>query len=186
MADPIQVPPGPMRVAEFLSWAEQQPEDRFELSEGEVVAMAAEQVAHIRTKNLVWLALRNAIREAGAPCEAHGDGLSVKISETSAYRPDALVHCGEPLARTALVAPHPVVVIEVTSPSTSRVDAIAKFTAYMRLPSVRHYLILDAEHRLVIHHQRLENGEIRSAIAGGGALTLDPPGIAIRVEDLFE
>ncbi len=85
----------------------------------------------------------------------------------------------------AIAAPHPVVVVEVTSPSNSRVDLTTKFADYFRVPSVRHYLIVHLAKRIVIHHRRRGDEGIESAILGAGTVALDPPGIAIRVEDLF-
>ena len=62
MAKALNQPPGRMTVDEFLAWAMAQPEGRFELVDGKVVAMAPERVAHARLKSEVWLALRDAIR----------------------------------------------------------------------------------------------------------------------------
>ncbi len=171
---------------EFLAWVEAQPEGRFELVDGHVVGMAPERVSHAQSKALAWLALRTAIRAAGVPCQAIMDGVAVEISDQTLYLPDTVVNCGDPPDRAAMVAPRPVIIVEVASPSTARVDAIKKFGDYFRIPTVRHYLILDAEKRLVLHHRKDEAGEVRAAIAGSGPLALDPPGITIQVEDLFE
>ena len=186
MAEPIQIPTERMTRAEYYAWAEAQAGGKFELLEGQVVAMAPERALHVQTKTLVWSALRAAIRDAGVPCQAFGDGLAVEIGQGSAYQPDALVNCGDRIPGDIMVAPNPVVVVEVASPSTSRIDAIAKFADYMRLVSVRHYLLVDAVKRIVIHHAKEADDGIRTAIQGAGPLRLDPPGITIRVEDLFE
>jgi Uma2 family endonuclease len=42
----------------------------------------------------------------------------------------------------------------VLSPSTAAIDHGLKLTAYFSLPSVEHYLILDPDRRVVIHHKR--------------------------------
>ena len=89
MAKALNQPPGRMTFDEFLAWAMAQPEGRFELVDGKVVAMAPERVAHARLKSEVWLALRDAIKSAGLPCEALPDGMTVKIDEHTAYEPDA-------------------------------------------------------------------------------------------------
>jgi Uma2 family endonuclease len=41
--------------------------------------------------------------------------------------------------------PNPVIVVEVSSPSTRKIDASLKMTGYFSLPSVHHYLIIDPE-----------------------------------------
>ena len=43
MAKALDQPPGRMTVDEFLAWAMAQPEGRFELVDGRVVAMAPER-----------------------------------------------------------------------------------------------------------------------------------------------
>ena len=49
MNAPIQKPRR-MTAEEFVVWAEQQPVGRYELFEGEVLAMAPERIAHARAK----------------------------------------------------------------------------------------------------------------------------------------
>ena len=59
---------------EFIAWALQQPEGRFELDNGAVVAMAPERIGHGRAKNRILRALETAIAARGLGCEAHPDG----------------------------------------------------------------------------------------------------------------
>jgi Uma2 family endonuclease len=113
MAKALDQPPGRMTVDQFVAWAMAQPEGRFELVSGTVVAIAPERAAHARLKSEVWLALRTSIKSAGLPCEALPDGMTVKIDEHTAYEPDAQVHCGERLADDTVIVPAPVIVVEV-------------------------------------------------------------------------
>lgn len=46
------------------------------------------------------------------------------------------------------------VVAEALSPSTAARDHGVKLDGYFSLASVMHYLILDAERRIVVHHKR--------------------------------
>jgi Uma2 family endonuclease len=54
------------------------------------------------------------------PGEALPDGMMVKIDEHTAYQPDAVVHCDQPLPDDAIIVPAPVIVVEVLSPTTKR------------------------------------------------------------------
>lgn len=186
MSEHSELPTEPMTVEAFLAWADAGPRPRCELDQGQLVAMSPERAIHGQAKAAAWLALRNAIRAAGVPCQAFLDSLAVAVGPNSAYQPDALVNCGTPPAPASLMAPNPVVIVEVSSPSTSRVDAVAKFLDYMRLDSVRHYLLVDAMKRIVVHHRKEEDGRIMTMIRPSGPLTLDPPGITVQVESLFE
>lgn len=182
MLEPL--PTGLSREA-YYAWAMAQPRGRFELVDGEVVAMAPERVAHNRAKLRAWLALHEALKAVGAPCEALIDGVAVEAGERSAYEPDVVVNCGEAVDGESLAAPCPVIIVEVTSPSNSRVDLTTKAADYLRLPSLRHYLIIHLAKRVVLHHRKLEDGKIETAILGTGELPLDPPGITLSVEALL-
>jgi Uma2 family endonuclease len=185
MAKALDQPPGRMTVDEFLAWAMAQPEGRFELVDGAVVAMAPERAGHARRKAEIWLALREAIRSAGLPCEVLPDGMTVKIDDHTAYEPDAVVHCGEALADDAVIVPAPVIVVEVLSPSTRAHDAGAKLADYFRLPSLCHYLLVRTERPTVIHHRRGEGDLIETRIVTAGSVQLDPPGIALEVDRIY-
>jgi Uma2 family endonuclease len=113
------------------------------------------------------------------------DGVVVEAGERSAYEPDVVVNCGKPVDGDAIAAPCPVIIVEVTSPSNSRVDLVTKAADYLRLPSLRHYLIVHLAKRVVLHHHKLDEGRIETAILGDGALALNPPGITLDVEELL-
>ena len=174
--------PKPLTVNEFLEWCERQPSGRFELVSGEVIAMSPERVAHARMKGRIWEELTRSIAQKGLPCEALPDGLTVRIDETTAYEPDALVHCSESLSPNAVEVPEPIVVVEVLSPSTRGRDSGAKLEDYFRLASVVHYLLVKTDRPALIHHHRLENGEIRTSIHHDGKLELAPPGIILNLD----
>jgi Uma2 family endonuclease len=111
--------------------------------------------------------------------------MSVRVNERTVYEPDALVRCGTPLPGDAVEVGDPVIVVEVVSPSSRGIDRGVKLAGYFSMPSVRHYLIVDTEKRVVIHHQRGEDGRIEVRILHDGPLTLDPPGLAIDAGDIF-
>ena len=139
-----------------------------------------------RVKARVFNALADGIERGGLACEAFPDGMAVQVSADTVYEPDAQVRCGPPLPGDEVKILDPVVVVEVLSPSTRAYDAGAKLAGYLRMPSVRHYLLLDTKGRLVIHHERSANGDIATRIAHEGLVRLDPPGIALDVAGLFQ
>ena len=72
----------------------------------------------------------------------------------TAFEPDALVYCGPRLPAHSIEVSEPVVVVEVLSEGTAARDHGVKLAGYFSLPSVAHYLILDADDRMAIHHKR--------------------------------
>lgn len=174
-----------MTVEEYLVWSEAQ-EGRYELVNGVVYAQAAERAAHAEMKGLVFVALRNAIRKAGLECRAMVDGMGVRVGAETVYEPDALVYCGPKLPPDALLVERPVIVVEVLSPGSGRNDLGRKLAGYFALSSVRHYLIVDPDERVVVHHERREDGVIVTHILRDGAATLDPPGLTLPLSELYE
>lgn len=181
-----QARPDRMTADEFLSWAMDLPDgEHYELSAGELVAMAPERAAHARAKTAALIALSNAVAHGGLPCEVFPDGMAVRVDDATVYEPDVLVRCGAPLPGDAIQVIDPLIIVEVLSPSTRAKDSGAKLADYFRMPSVRHYLIVNTATSIVTHHARREDGTIATAILSAGLLHLDPPGIAIAVADIF-
>jgi Uma2 family endonuclease len=173
-----------MTVDEFLAWAQERP-GRYDLEDGVVHAMSPEGAGHAKVKFAVQTALVAAIRARRLLCHMLPDGMTVRVEEMTAYEPDALVYCGTELPPTAVEVPDPMIVVEVLSPSTRRVDASAKLVGYFRLPSVAHYLIVDPNRPLVIHHARQAGDVIATRIVTAGIIVLDPPGMELRVSDIY-
>jgi Uma2 family endonuclease len=173
-----------MNVNEYLSWAQAHP-GRYELRGGDVVAMSPEGAGHAAVKYAVQTALLAGIRARGLPCHMLPDGMTVRIDETTAYEPDALVYCGPKLASSAIEVPTPIVVVEVLSPSTRRIDTSDKLAGYFRVPSVAHYLIVDPDKPLVVHHARGSGDTILTHVVTQGSIELDPPGLAVALADIY-
>jgi Uma2 family endonuclease len=181
--------PRPPRMTsdEFIAWAMEHAQGgRLELVGGEVVGMAPERASHARVKAEVYVALREAIADAGLPCEAFADGMAVEVDDHTICEPDATVRCGARFPPDAVKVTDPIVVVEVLSPSTRAHDAGAELADYFRMPSVQRYLILDAGRGTVIHHARsAEPDQIATRVLRDGAVHLDPPGIELDAARLF-
>ncbi len=173
-----------MTVAEFLDWAKRR-EGKYELVRGEAFAMTPGNLQHARAKAAAWLALSAAIQRAGKPCEAIIDGPGVAIGDESCYIPDVSVYCGDRAPGSLLLVPEPLIVVEVLSPSTERLDKAGKLADYFSIPTIAHYLIVDLKRRHIIHHSRGEGGIILTRIVRDGDIVLAPPGIAIAMADTF-
>ena len=173
-----------MTVDEFLAWAEGQ-DGRWELYRGVPYAMAPERTRHGEVKFAVQMALVQGIRKAGLPCHMLPDGATVRVAEDTAHEPDALVYCGPKLPGDAIEVPAPIIVVEVSSPSTRKIDATLKLAGYFRLASVEHFLIVNPNAPPMVHHQRQPDGTILTRLVGDGTLKLDPPGIEIAVSEIF-
>ena len=178
------LPKHKMTVDEYLTWTQDKP-GRFEFYAGVVYATTPERAGHAKVKFAVQTALQNAIQRSGPTCHMLPDGMTVRIDAHTAHEPDALVYCGKELPDSTVEVPNPVIVVEVLSPSTRHIDASAKLAGYFSIRTVQHYLIVDPDQRLVIHHARGEAGVMTTRIMHEGSIHLDPPGIELAVADFY-
>lgn len=174
-----------MTAEEFIAWAMQQPEGTHcEMDDGEVVAMSPERSGRSILKVEVASKLLGDIRAQGLPCDVYCGGMAVKVSAHTVYEPDIVVRCGKQLDGDTVLMLDPMIVLEVLSPSTRSRDTTIELVNYFSVPSLRHYVVLDAARRTIVHHLRIDTGDILTRIIGDGVLRLDSPGIVIG--NLFE
>jgi Uma2 family endonuclease len=181
------LPKARMNVNEFLAWTERQPdEQRYELVDGKIIAMAGDSVRHNRTKFSAARALDDAVRAAGLPCVVFVDGVGVTINDNTLRIPDVLVQCGAEPDPDALTVDAPLIVVEVVSPSSERDDIETKLVDYFSVASIHHYLIIYSEKRVIVHHQRNGRGTLDTRIARPGEdIALNPPGMTVAVAALL-
>ncbi|MEO1265103.1 MAG: Uma2 family endonuclease [Pseudomonadota bacterium] len=174
-----------MTVDEYLAWASANGlEGRFELVDGRVVEMAAERALHTVTKGRVFLTLTSAIQAAAVDCTVLTDGMTVPVASMTGRVPDALVVKGR-IANETMKVEDPLIVVEVLSPGSIKVDRETKLAEYAGVASIEHYLIVDAGARQITHHRRVDAGNFAAATTSSGALDLTPPGITIAVADML-
>jgi Uma2 family endonuclease len=175
-----------MKVPEFLAWSDKQPEtERYELVDGEIVAMTRDTVRHNLTKVAASRALEEAVRAAGLRCMVFVDGVGVAINDKTLRVPDVVVQCGIAPDPNAMIVESPLIVVEVVSPSSERDDTNSKIVDYLSVSSIHHYLIIFSQKRVVVHHRRNGRGNFETHIAHAGDIMLQPPGMAVAVTALL-
>jgi Uma2 family endonuclease len=173
-----------MNVDEFLAWAEGR-SDRLELIDGVPVAMSPERVIHGDVKYRLARAFDRAIERADVPCRFVLDSAAVRIDPENSFQPDVMVYRGDAIDANALVVPNPLIVAEVLSPGNAMRDLRDKLAGYFLVASLMHYLIVDPDKRMVIHHARGESGTIVTRIVTEGAIKLEPPGFEIEATEIL-
>ena len=157
-----------MDVDAFLAWAEGR-DGRWELRDGQPVMMAPERAAHALTKFAAQKCSEGGrIERAGLPCRVFPDGMTVRITARTAFEPDALVVCPPPTDLNTMEIPNPVVVVEVFSPEHRGRRSWGEARRLFFVRSVEHYLIIDADRRIMIHHKRGPGGAIETRILRDG------------------
>jgi Uma2 family endonuclease len=173
----------PKTLDEFRAWHERQPEV-WEFIDGVPKLMAPGSMAHTLIKSNLHAALAQAVQGTG--CRALVDGAIIEV-EGSLLIPDVVVTCSE-LDFTTPRVDDPIIIVEVLSPSNEKDDVGRKLALYLKIPSLRHYLMIHQDRRLIVHHQRRDDlGEaFLTTIAPPDPLHLDPLGIALQLAAIYE
>ncbi len=174
----------PMTAEEFAGWAEARPEKHWELFDGIPQMQQSQTWGHQEAVMALYRLFYSAIRDAKLPLFVGAQGVTVKADDWTAFEPDVVVFSGR-MAKTDIIAPNPVIVGEVLSPSTARKDLTVKLARYFDVPSIEHYLIADWEESELIHHRREGGGLAKPVILCDGVLRLDPPGLRLDIAEIF-
>ena len=129
-------------VDEYLT-AEEVPFTKCEYIDGWVRAMVGSTLRHNQIKGNCFVYLANTLK--GKPCKPYDADTKVRIlrkGSTRFYYPDVQVVC-ESNAPTDVYQDRPVLIIEVLSPSTRRYDLDEKMSAFLDIPSLEYYLVLE-------------------------------------------
>ena len=135
-----------LSVQEYLAW-EAENEIKHEYIDGEVFAMSGGTSKHSRVAANVIGAIYRKLRDS--ICFAHTSDMRVKVAEDRYVYPDLSVVCGKEQfddeSETSLL--NPILVVEVTSPSSIERDRFIKRDFYRLVASIQAYLVID-QHRV--------------------------------------
>ena len=170
--------------AEFFEWVQTQ-EERYEFDGGQPVAMNGGTLNHNVLHQNIAASLRALLR--GGPCRPFGPDVGVAtVGDTIRY-PDAVVSCTK-FDGAARAVPQPVVVFEVISPGSSRIDRIVKVREYAAAPSIQVYVIVESEVVGFTVFSRASGSDIWTASTLSETDVLDLPllGISFPVIEAYE
>jgi Uma2 family endonuclease len=150
---------------EYLASEESSPV-RHEYLGGEVYSMAGGSNAHnaIATNALVSIGAQ--LR--GKRCRPFNSDTKVRIqfpTHTRFYYPDSMIVC-QPSDAEKHYQDAPSVIIEVLSESTRRTDEQEKREAYLTIPTLRCYVLLEQDGAAATVWRRTEQGFVRETIHG--------------------
>ena len=171
--------------AEYLA-LEEESLTRHEFLDGEIYAMAGGTPDHAALAGAVIGVLQGRLPQG---CRVFTLDLRIRIPKTglSTY-PDGAVVCGRSARADddPLAVVNPVLLLEVTSPSTEQYDRGEKLRHYQTLPSLRDLLVVSHHERRItvvsrIGDDRWESVDYRT----GQTFTLASLGGVIAVSDVY-
>lgn len=154
---------------------------------GVVYAIAGGRNAHNLIATNTIGALHARLR--GNPCRPFNSDTKIRIrlpTQVRFYYPDASVVC-RPNPQTDSFQDDPVVLFEVLSSRTRRIDAGEKRDAYLTIPSLSVYAMVEQDSALVVAFRRTEGHFVREVLEGFDAiLHLGEIGIDLPLRDIYE
>lgn len=155
---------------------------KHEYVAGQVYAMVGASRAH----NIIALNLATALRGhlRGRPCQVFMADVKARIDDLF-YYPDVMVSC-DPADRHDYYCEHPVLVVEVTSPSTEARDALEKRIAYQSLASLKEYVLVAQDDIKVRVYRRIVDGWELETCKAGDKVRLTAVGLELPIERIFD
>ncbi len=164
-------------VEEYLK-GEPSSEVKRELIDGHVYAIAGANHQRIAV---------NILRKFGnhlenTPCEPFGSNMKVRIDSNFFY-PDVIVDChfdnSEPYFTQT-----PIIIVEVLSKSTRRMDETIKLMSYITIPSLQEYVLIQQDF-VDIQVLRRSEGWLPKHYFLGDEITFEAIDLTLSVEDIY-
>lgn len=173
-------------VAEYLE-AEEDGTTKHEYVEGFVYAMSGAKIAHNIVATNILGTLSPRLR--GRPCRPFNSDTKVRLQLPSGirfYYPDAQVVC-KSNPQDEVFQDQPVAVFEVISRSTRRVDEGEKKDAYLMIPSLVLYVLVEVATPQLTAYRRSERGFVREEYDGLDAVLPVPElKIELPLSEIFD
>jgi Uma2 family endonuclease len=114
---------------------------KHEYINGDVYVMSGAKANHNRIASNINRKFGNHLE--GTPCEPFASDMKVKVGSQYFY-PDVLVDCSN-IKGSDVFTESPTIIVEVLSKSTRKMDETTKRFAYMQIPTLQEYVIIEQD-----------------------------------------
>lgn len=169
--------------SEYLA-GERDIDTRSEYVDGEIYAMAGASETHNTIAGSFFASIEPHLPN---PCRIWQSDMKVvgkaRDNKPFAYYPDIMAACGEntedPYYRT-----NPILIVEVLSSTTQRIDLKEKLDNYIQIPSLLEYLVISQETPYIRVYRRRTNWQLEPHYASD-TLVLESVGLRIPVTHIY-
>ena len=160
---------------------------KHEYIAGAVFAMAGAKNAHNMISVNALLAF--GIRLKGQACRPYNSDTKIRIrmkGNVRFYYPDLSIICKSNDLDESF-QDQPVVIVEVLSDSTRRLDDGEKRDAYFTIPSLTHYILLEQDSAVAVVYQRTGDHFERHEFTNlADMIVIDGLGLSLPLQDLYD
>jgi Uma2 family endonuclease len=172
------------QVHHFISEAdylegEKTAEVKHEYIDGDVYAMVGSHANHNRIATNILSALHQYLK--GKPCQPYTSDMKVKVG-TKYFYPDVMVDCS---AVDGYFTETPVIIVEVLSKSTRQHDKKDKRNAYLQIPTLLEYVLIEQDFANIEVQRRHNHWQPENFFLGDD-VTFDSIGLTLVVAELYD
>ena len=153
---------------------------KHEYIDGEVYAMAGASRNHNELSHTISRLLGNHL--ADTKCRVYASDMKVKVDNKFFY-PDVLVFCNDDSGDDYFVN-QPIIIVEVLSKGTRRIDKTIKLAAYKNIPSLQEYVLIEQDFA-EIEVCRRNNYWSSEHYFLGDNVTFESIDLTLSVEDIY-
>lgn len=165
--------------SEYLA-GEKTSEVKYQLIEGKQEAMAGASANHDRICGNLYSEFRHHLK--GSSCEPFGSNMKVKANNNFFY-PDVIVVCdfdeSQPIYTDA-----PIIIVEVLSNSTRRIDETIKRFNYINLPNLQEYVLIEQDFVDIEVVRKSQDWQSKHYFLGDD-ITFESIDLTLSVEDIY-
>lgn len=170
-----------MTADEFLTWDDGS-DTRYELMDGEIVAMAPATDAHGTIAMNAGVEIGERLRSR-APCRAIAEA-GIRLDARNHFKADVAATCAEPQGQHYVEEPF--LIVEVISESSERDDLGRKVKLYIELPAIREIWLIDSRERWVqVWRRSQECWIVTLPLRGAASFASDALGATIELDVLY-
>ncbi len=151
-----------------------------ELIDGQIYAKAGASANHERIAGSIYSELRNHLK--ATPCEPFSSDMKVRVRDNF-YYPDVLVDCGFDESEPYFTST-PVIIVEVISRSTRKMDEKQKLLEYINIPTLKEYVLIEQDVADVTVYRRSDDWRSTHYFLGE-EINFESIDFTIRVEDIY-
>lgn len=164
--------------AEYLA-GEKISDIKHEYIDGHVYAMSGAHANHNRISMNISVAFANHLK--GKPCQPYASDMKVKVGSKYFY-PDVLVDCSD---LNGYFTESPIILVEVLSKSTRRMDETTKRVIYLQIPTLQEYVLIEQDF-VKIEVVRKSEGWQPMRYYLGDEITFHSIGLTLTVEEIYQ
>lgn len=155
---------------------------KYQYIDGQMYAMAGGSEEHNSISGNVFAELRQKLK--GDPCKPFMADMMLKAGGNYCY-PDVMIICDPDERDDRYIKHSPAIIVEVLSKSTRKFDLTKKKLAYMNLPSLQEYVLIEQD-KCEVEVFRRSQSWASSYYLLGDEIHFESVGVSLSVEDIYD